>query len=194
MKNFTLIFACLLCVVGSLHAQTPKYGVFIGINSSNLRFSDYSGSVNLKSTAGLRVSGVVEYDFSERISFMALPGISMKGAKILSEKLSLTYLDIPVYGVYNYEIGPGKAMGGFGPYVGVALFGKVAGEKIEFGEEDGIKRADAGVNFMLGYEFSELGLRAMFTVSPGIADISSGTGVKTRNTGIGFGVAYMLKR
>lgn len=174
------------------HAQSLKYGAFLGVNISKMRFTD---EITIKGDAlvGPRISAVIESNISDQISIIGLPGISLKGTKLYGSKISLTYLDIPLYATYNYEVGPGKAFGGLGPYFGIALTGKNDGEKIDF-SDDGIKRADIGVNFILGYEFTELGLKGLITISPGIGNLSSDSDTKVRNFTFGIGAAYMFGR
>jgi hypothetical protein len=196
MKKLLLpIFLMTFFAIKTSAQTTPKYGAYLGINSSNMSFSGDGISIKGNSVAGLRISGMAELPLTEQISIMALPGISMKGSKLVGEKVSLTYLDLPIYGVYNYDIGPGKALGGVGFYVGFALSGKSGGEKIDFSKNgDAIKRTDAGANFLLGYELPDLGVKVLLTLSPGIASISDDSDVKVKNSSFGFGVAYLLKR
>lgn len=192
MKPLLFFFMLILFFGTKIQAQSPSFGAYLGLNSSNMRFTDDGISLKGSSLAGLRVSGIIEMPMTENISVMGLPGISVKGTKFLGEKISLTYLDIPLYGVYRYQIGPGQAIGGAGIYLGFALAGKAGGEKMNFAD-DGIKRIDAGANFLLGYELPDLGVRFQLTLSPGIASIGDDD-VKVKNSTFGIGIGYVFKR
>lgn len=192
MKKF-LLFISFTGILGiNTYAQSLKYGAFLGINISKMKFTD-GLTVKGESLAGPKIAAVIESNITDQISIMGLPGISVKGTKLYGSKISLTYLDIPVYAIYNYEVGSGKAFGGLGPYFGIALMGKDGGEKIDF-SDDGIKRADFGANFILGYEFTELGLKALMTISPGLGNLSSDSDTKVKNFTFGIGAAYIFGR
>lgn len=192
MKKFILLISFAGFFSLHAHAQSLKYGAFLGVNISKIRFTD-ERTVKGDALVGPRISAVIESSISDQISIIGLPGISVKGTNLYGSKISLTYLDIPIYATYNYEVGPGKAFGGLGPYFGLALSGKNDGEKIDF-SNDGIKRADFGVNFILGYEFTELGLKGLITISPGIGNLTSASDSKARNSTFGIGAAYMFGR
>jgi hypothetical protein len=193
MKKFILLVVFTGFVNFTSQAQTLKYGAFVGLNISKMSFGEGAIKIKGDAFAGPKIGAFLEYEISDQIGIVGLPGISVKGTKFVGSKMSFTYLDIPVYAVYKYKVGPGKAFGGLGPYFGIALLGRSDGEKIDFGD-GGAQRGDFGFNFVLGYEFSDLGLKTLLTVSPGIGNISGDSDMKIRNFTFGIGAAYILNR
>jgi hypothetical protein len=117
-------------------------------------------------------------------------------------KIALDYLEVPIYGIYNYGINKTSAVyGGLGPFFSYGIGGKVSGSGFStpsFGENNGgYKRFDAGIGFLVGYQYQnflfslnyDLGLAN--TAYPS-TDISS----KTRSFGINvaYSISNLIKR
>ncbi len=196
MKNkakFFLSSLILLLLAYNARAQTPKMGLYAGFNSANVNFRSDFVSLTGSSMLGIQLGAALEYPVSEQISVLVLPGFVGKGTDVLDSKVRFTYLNVPGYLTYNYGVGPGKAFGGAGLYLGFALSGKIDGEKINFSEDE-FNRLDYGASIIAGYELAEPSLKFMLTVSPGIANLSQDPDIEWKNTSFGVGVAYMLRR
>ena len=144
--------------------------------------------------------------------FYIQPGVEyrQKGAEMDNgNKLTLSYIDLPVNFLYKAPMRNGGVLLGFGPYVGFGMNGDVKAQddskrKVSFSnaysateaEDLQFKKLDAGANFMAGYEFRNK-ISATFKAQLGLIDINRDTeiaGDKTsyRNTGFGFSLGYRL--
>jgi hypothetical protein len=152
------------------------------------------------------------FDLAEVSMINLQPGIlySIKGAKAdgSDDKINLSYVEVPVNFVYKPELGAGRLILGFGPYVAYAVSGKFkydngSDEDIEFENEitpiqaaagNYVKPLDAGANLLFGYEFANklsLQLNAglgLVNINPKVEGID--TDAKTKNTGFGVSLGY----
>ncbi len=115
----------------------------------------------------------------------------------------ITYLEIPTYVLYEYDLPnqKGQLFGGLGVYLGVGLWGtvnytdKTTNESFgAFSDNGGLSRFDGGLNFMAGYQLPQ-GLRLSVVHEFGLANIQSGGGAdKTFNRVWSLNVGYPLKK
>src|ERR1044072_8141905 len=112
----------------SLKAQDKTtIGVRAGINFQNITGKDAAGNkIDNKIKAGINIGLNAEVPIAE--DFYVQPGIlfSTKGAKDKTYRkinVRLSYLEIPINILFKPELGDGKLLLGFGPYIGIAVGG-----------------------------------------------------------------------
>jgi Outer membrane protein beta-barrel domain len=200
-KSFLLLTSTLLMFQFSTLGQSLRYGFVGGLQTSSMTFSNGSGvSLNTGGRFGFNIGGIAEYGLTENIFFSPQITLSTKGANIIGSRnfnLSLTYLEIPLYGIYKYEVGNGKILGGFGPYIGIAISGKnTDNEVLEFGsnETDDLRRTDFGLGFKAGYELTESNLTICLFYNTGLRNLNPSTSqdVTIKNSTLGLSIAYFI--
>jgi hypothetical protein len=200
-KRMLLFFAVALM---SAAAFSQGFGVRAGVNLQ---------TVNGKDDAGKKLENDMTIGFHAGVNF------STKGAKETFESFTTTYnlnyLELPIHLVYKPQLGSGKLIVGFGPYLGYGLMGKVKPEEgsdkdIKFkqgdlsdaeimdmatGEKLYLKGLDAGADIFFGYEFAfklsvqfnaQLGLLSMYPSYNGDDQDES----IMKNTGFGVSLGY----
>ena len=185
------------------------FGVTGGLNWNNINGKTSSGDdLNNKLKTGFNGGVNVELPLSS--GFYLQPGIEyrQKGSELSNgNKLTLSYIDIPVNFIYKPALGTGRMLLGFGPYVGFGINGKVKSgngveRKVSFDNTYSVseavdlqfKRLDAGANFIVGYEFKN-NLSAAVKAQLGLIDINPeanipGDETRERNTGFGLSLGY----
>lgn len=211
MKSKVLLIA-LTTIVFSMgaKAQDITFGVRAGLNFQNLNGKDADGNqVDNKMKTGINLGVNAEIPIAP--DFYVQPGLlfSTKGAKDKTYRkvnYRLSYLEIPINLLYKPELGDGKLLLGFGPYLAVGVGGSYTnanGNKSDYTftnkrrSTDGgafVKRMDLGGNLLAGYELSsklsfqlnaQLG---MININPHFTDRSDKSNIK--NTGFGVSVGY----
>jgi hypothetical protein len=113
--------------------------------------------------------------------------------------IHLNYLEVPLYAMYQYPVGPGAIRAGLGPYFAYGLGGNAEGEK-PFGtaaDDAGYKHFDAGLSLGGGYEFN-MGLSLRVSYDYGLANtISSGQDItlaknRTLSLNVGYEFGHLL--
>jgi hypothetical protein len=199
-KSFLLLTSTLLMFQFSTFGQSLRYGFVGGLQTSSMTFSDGSGvSLNTSGRFGINIGGIAEYGLTENIFFSPQIVLSTKGVNNiggLNFDLNLTYLEIPLYGIYKYEVGNGKILGGFGPYIGIAISGKNSdNEVLKFGSNanDNLRRTDFGLSFKAGYELTESNLTVCLFYNTGLRSLNPRTNDLTvKNSTLGLSVAYFI--
>jgi len=229
-KLLALTIATTACSF-ALHAQTKTttssgdqsttFGIRAGVNVTGINGKDYSDKkLDNDAKAGFNIGVNAEVPIAP--DFYIQPGLlfSTKGAKIKNGsssdyKVNLSYLELPVNLLFKPELGTGKLLIGFGPYIAYAIGGKVKGynnkdqditfdksvtatEYLNVGNPYGLlKRFDAGGNFLLGYETSSKisiqfnGQLGMTKINPEIEGVSNDH-TKYKNLGVGVSLGYRL--
>lgn len=219
-KNIVLLTLALL---GSLstYAQV-NFGVKAGFSGASMKVTG-SEAPDLKMRPAFHVGVIADFQLAE--GFYLQPAllfsakgakseetVTVQGVKVSTEtKINLNYLELPVNFLYKHEMGSGKLFGGFGPYLGYGLSGKVKvkatangnsheeEEKVKFDgkkADDGkahLKALDAGANFIAGYELKN-GLLFSVNYSLGLVNIDPYDDEKTKNRYFGISVGYLLNR
>ena len=201
-------FLSIAAVAQDSRPYGTTFGITGGLNWNNINGKSVNGSeLDNKLRTGFNAGINVEIPIGS--SFYIQPGVEyrVKGAELNnSDKLTLSYIDVPVNLVYKPSFGPGKILLGFGPYVGVGLDGSVKSNGIKrdvtftntysVSEAADIqfKRLDAGANFMAGYEFRNK-ISASIKAQLGLININPDTDIpndktRYRNTGFGLSLGY----
>jgi hypothetical protein len=187
-------------------AGTTTFGITGGVNWNNINGKTSTGD-NLNNKVKTVFNGGVNVEFPVSNGFYLQPGVEyrQKGSELSNgNKLTLSYVDIPVNFIYKPALGMGSMLLGFGPYVGFGINGNVKSpsgteRKVTFrnnyslseAEDIQFKKLDAGANFMIGYEFPSK-LSAAVKAQLGLMNINPDTkipGDETRNRNTGFGVS-----
>ena len=163
MRNLKLLFImAFLLITAAVNAQL-SFGVKAGLNASNVYGKDIdSGSSLIGYHAGL----TLEYHFNPLMTIQSGLYIQSKGHTDKhddSDKIKLTYLQIPIHAAYKIEVMPEtKIELHAGPYIAYGISGKSEykedgkkeSEKIKFGSElSELKPFDAGIGIGVGAEF-----------------------------------------
>lgn len=222
-KRMFVLFAA---VIMSAAAFSQGFGLKAGVNLQTINGKDEAGD-KLENDMTIGFSGGLNYEISIAEGFYLQPGLNfaLKGAKATEEyeyfeevykvdvKMNLSYLELPIHLVYKPELGSGKIIVGFGPYLGFGIGGKLKeeyeGESEEIDvkfknkvteedwEEDAmfVRPLDAGADVFFGYEFpfklsvqfnAQLGLLNLSPEYEGAEDDDS----VFKNTGFGISLGY----
>ena len=206
MKKILTIIAIVLAFATNGLAQDFTLGARVGMNVANI-LGDYGDS---DAKLGLKLGVVGCFPLADDIYLE--PGIyySPKGTKHewsaagvnCKNVCNLNYLEIPLNGVYKYEINSNLTVRGhFGPYFGFGMFGKTKYEEDgkviskykNFSSKSGQKNYnsfDFGLNFGAGIEFSVCYLGVQYGI--GITNLNKNDDAKFRNGvfAVEFGVNF----
>ena len=206
MKKILLIVAVLFFAANLSKAQDFTVGVRVGMNVANIG-GDYEGDAKL----GLKAGIVGTFPLADNIYLEPGAFFSPKGSKLEYKTLdgknakhlcNLNYLEIPINGVYKYEINSNLTVRGhLGPYFGFGVCGK-SKDKID-GKVDknsknknfkqsgnNLKAFDCGLNVGAGIEFSVCYLGVQYGF--GLVNMSKDDDYKMRNGvfSVDFGVNF----
>mgnify|MGYP003612481077 CR=1 FL=1 len=203
-----LLSAVAILAFGFANAQDIKYGAKVGLNVATL-----NGDVeDAKSLIGAHLGGFVEIKINEKFAFQPELLYSMQGAKSeysesepdysYSEeaKYKLGYLNVPLMAKY---FATDKLFIEAGPQIGFLMSAK---NEFKFSEtfmgdtesasgdvdiKDNLKSIDFGLNFGLGYEFTE-NVFASARYNVGLSDINDvqGSNDKIQNGVLQVSVGY----
>lgn len=204
MKRKLLSIAAALCFIAGAKAQT-SYGFKAGVTFPKVTASSENISVSTKTSTSFYLTGYLDAPLAQNFSIQ--PGLSLqgKGGKGVSVngfeelgndgKLDLMYLEIPVNFVYSIPTGnSGNFFLGAGPYAGLGLSAKAktGNVKVDIGfGDDGLKRFDAGLNFLAGYRLSN-GFLINGGYGLGLVDMVGADGGSLKNRVFSIGVGYQL--
>jgi hypothetical protein len=180
LKNL-LIIAVLVLSFTAANAQIT-YGVKAGLNIANQKLDASGMSVTPDARMSFHIGGFAEYELTDAISLQPALLISGKGCKASyggdDYTTSLTYVEIPIQGIYKWDLSVLKIFVAAGPYFGVGVAGKAkAGsesETIKWGTADdsNFKRLDVGLAWGAGVEL-ESGLIFSFNNDFGLSNIDA---------------------
>lgn len=211
MKKILLLLTLAAGLSTAVNAQDKPvtFGVKAGVAFPNLTFSAMGTSVSLDSKTTFYVGGIADIKVSNILSLQ--PGLTYmsKGTKSgdaffedeetdLEGSINISYLELPVNLVANFNAGTGKFFVGAGPYAAYALSGngKAGGvkEDMPFGSNEGeFKRFDFGLNFLAGYQLTNgLNIHAGYGIGLGkimngeTSEIDLAVKNKVFSVGLGF--------
>jgi len=160
-KNLTFLF--LILIATTVNGQVT-FATKVGYNVANINGDITDNQSRLR----IQIGGIINADINEMFSFQ--PGILLNGKGTTfdwgdddKDAITLNYLEVPLNGVLNLELGTGKLQIFAGPYLGLCLNGKYKylsdedgkTEPLDIGtsDDDDIKPMDLGINIGLGYKF-----------------------------------------
>lgn len=209
MKNLMKLFVVVIALTISTGSVAQEFGIKAGLNLANMLVKDddetYSDDLDMK--PGFHLGVTAEFPIADMFSFETGLLFSQKGYKfelnMFGESweytLTLNYLEIPLQGKLNYDLGGAILYGQLGPYVGIGLTGKFKfddeEEDVEWGsdeEEHDFKRLDFGLSVGAGVQISNFTIGASYGL--GLMNISpySDDGYKENNRVIGISIGYKL--
>lgn len=212
-KHVFALAAGIFLTMGAMAQGKTTFGVRAGVNFQNINGRDFNDDkLENKLTTGFNVG--VNAEIPVGIDFYVQPGVlfSTKGAKLenTDDKLNLSYIEVPVNLLYKPEVGTGRLLLGFGPYIGFGVGGKYKPEngndldvkfKNTITQAEAIsgdvyfKSIDAGGNLLFGYEMANnlsVQLNAqlgMVKINPKIEGVSDNN-TSWKNTGFGVSLGY----
>lgn len=200
MKIISMVAAGLLLTQVTMAQNKTSFGLRGGVNFQNLNGKTSDGDrIDGKLRTGFHIGANAEIPVG--VDFYLQPGLlfSMKGAKEKDiPEASISYIEVPVNFVYKPDLGTGRMLLGFGPYLGIGVGGKYTvgntDVDIEFGKDPGqLKRLDAGANMLAGYEFSNK-LSFQLNASLGLTNLANrpdgDNKSNLKNTGFGLSLGY----
>jgi len=196
MKTGIVIAAFLTCFSAASMAQSPvALGLRGGVNFQNLNGKDAGGSsLDNKLKVGVNVGVTADIPVAAPDYFVQTGLLfSTKGAKVdmgtSSNKINLSYLEVPITFLYKPVLGEGRLLLGVGPYLGFAVGGSADIGDVSF--DDDFKRFDAGGNLLFGYMFTPK-ISAQLNAQLGLVNIGQNTvgDATIKNTGFGVSLGY----
>ncbi|OQP55991.1 hypothetical protein A4H97_20615 [Niastella yeongjuensis] len=209
-KLLSIVLATTVFAFGA-KAQNTTFGVRAGFGLQNLTGKDANDNKldnKIKGTINIGLNAEIPF----ATDFYIQPGLlfATKGAKdktFRKVNYRLSYLEIPINLLFKPELGDGKLLLGFGPYLGIAVGGSFtdgAGNKFQYKFAHKVtkaeslsafytRRTDMGFNFLAGYELSSK-LSFQLNAQLGLKNISTKVegepNSKVNNTGFGVSVGY----
>ena len=201
-----LLFSAALLIAGVTFGQSkPKFGILAGPNFSSAtikNLTENSGKETTDLLVGVRAGVTVDLPLADEfyigtgLLFAGKGGKNIMGADM---KANLSYLQLPINFLFKPEVGAGSLNLGAGPYVAYGIGGKiktkvanVESKTDAFGDNGGLKRFDAGLGLVAGYELKTglyLGINADLGLV-NIADNEGGGDGSWKNTSFGVSVGY----
>lgn len=203
-----ILFAIALFTVGFINAQKVEFGLKGGMNSST--FSGDTDGIDFKSKVGFNIGAFTSIKLAEKIILQPELLFSIQGTKAVNVseivddivyqgdvKFNLTYINVPImlkYNVaekFNLEVGPQ-----IGFLTSAKTSTKIDGysQATEQDIKDFFESVDFGLNFGLGYDFSNKvsgGIRYNLGLS-NIFKTESEDNSKTQNSVFSLSIAYKL--
>lgn len=201
MKKLTiLLMSLILCSVLQTNAQV-SFAPKVGINFTNMGGDVTDNQIRFRPQVG----GILNLDLNEMFSFQ--PGLMYSGKGTTfdygdgdKDAITLEYLEVPLNGVLNVDMGAGKLQIFAGPYLGYCVDAKYKylsdedneTESLEIGtsNDDDIKPIDLGFNIGLGFRFKNIQIQGGYSGS--FTAISKYEDEKALNNVISLSFAYFI--
>jgi len=184
---------------GYRKAAKVSFAPKVGLNLANLGGNVTDNQIRLRTQIG----GILNLDLNEMFSFQ--PGLlySGKGTTFnfgegYKEAITLEYIEVPLNGILNVDIGTGKLQIFAGPYLGYCVNATYKylsdedneTESIEIGtsENDELKPIDLGFNIGLGFKFGNVQIQGGYSGS--ITSFCNYDNDKIRNNVISLSFTY----
>lgn len=211
MKSKVLLLAfaaTALTLTSKAQDEKTTFGVRAGVNFTNINGEDEGGrDYDNKMKTGFHIG--VNAEIPVAPEFYVQPGLlfSTKGAKqeLTGDdlKYNISYLEIPINFLFKPTLGSGKMLLGVGPYVGIAVGGKVKvgsnDADIQFKSDvkatetkPTMKRMDFGGNLLVGYELSSK-FSAQLNAQLGMSNLEpkiDGKKQESKSKNTGFGISF----
>jgi hypothetical protein len=161
----------------------------------------YTDSLNREETAKLPKENVSPR-FVSHLRGMAGIEFVQKNSKDGDTKITLNYLQVPLYALYYYQLpSKGSIFGGLGPYFAYGIGGKMKStfngqttETKSFDKTTGFKPFDAGLSITAGYKIPN-SFSFSLAYEIGLVNIDRNAfGDETKNRGISLNISYPLNK
>lgn len=195
----TLLFLTLF-LNSNLYAQM-KSGYRFGVNLTSMSVKNNGTSIKSKTPLGIHFGAVYEFPLSGNSAFQSGFVLSSKGTdyEINKDEYSIApvYIEIPLNAVYYAGRHSSKFFIFAGPYFASAFAGyKIdpSGDhrdlKFGPGEDNDLKRLDAGINLGAGISVKEY----LFSVQYGLGlrNVSAGKDLDIKNKVIGISISRLI--
>lgn len=212
-KRILTVFALMAMVTVAAFAQ--GFGVRAGFNLQNITGEAGGDDLENALKPGFNVGAFYEVSVATDFYFQPNLLFSMKGARNEDEDLdfSLGYVELPLHFLYKPQLGTGRIIVGFGPYLAYGVTGKIKGDnadidvkfKSDLSEEEAMevifqetfymKGLDAGADVFFGYEFP-FQVSVQFNAQLGLLNLmpkvdgESVDDTSLKNVGFGLSVGY----
>lgn len=212
-KRILTVFV--LMAMGTVATFAQGIGVRAGFNLQNITGEAEGEDLENTLKPGFNVGAFYEISVAPDFYFQPNLLFNMKGAKNKDEdsNFSLGYVELPLHFLYKPQLGSGRIIVGFGPYLAYGVTGKIKTDnetidvkfkndlsedealEIVYGETFYMKGFDAGADVFFGYEFpfqvsvqfnAQLGLLNLMPKFEG--ETVDDTSLK--NVGFGLSVGY----
>lgn len=215
-----LMLSAPLVIAQTAEKAKISFAILGGVNFQNLNGKNNNGD-KLENDMIIGYHAGVNVQIPLAPQFFFQPGLlfTTKGAKGTygpwTGTFKLSYIELPLNVVYKSQLGKGKIMLGFGPYIGYAIAGKASFEvesttiekdivftkTIETGDPLLVayfKAFDAGANIFAGYELAngifmqlnaQLGMLKINPEDNQIIQLYSDK-LSVKNTGFGLSIGY----
>jgi hypothetical protein len=188
------LFIILILLTSKSFSQSVTYALSAGVNYSNV--SSNANFMTSSYLTGVRAGGLVDVTFK---NFSMQPGLlfTKLGGQNPSktDQLILNYLQLPVNFFYREKESTGTFFIGGGPYIS---FGTLATDidnnlrdNFFFGDNEGLHRADVGLNALLGYQLSS-GFALSIGYGFGLTNVYS-NGANNKNHAFNISIDYFFK-
>ncbi|QQS52527.1 MAG: PorT family protein [Bacteroidota bacterium] len=222
MKNkFLLLIPFMLGFFMVLKAQNPYFGVKAGFNLSHMSIKNDDGDQleGLNLAPGFNLGGTMDYRLMPELTINASLVLTTKGYRKRyseefqgvtidsRERLTLYYIELPVYALYEFDFVGLDMIAGLGPFVSYGYWGKYSWKREGGGEEetgkedvywgtnpdtDDLVPFDYGAGIKVGgkYENFVLDVSYLYSIPNIAADIQYGRVV--RNSVFSASVSYFF--
>jgi hypothetical protein len=211
MKTIFCLFSLMLLLNYSI-AQKASFGITAGATFASYKATVDIASITSETKTGFNVGLVMSSPISKNISFRPELKYVQKGGSYTeegySDKITVSYIELPMDFVFNTGTSKGMFFGGLGPSFNIGLSGKDkwdygdgdAGEddvKFGNGADDSFKPFEFGVNVLAGYQFAG-GFFISANYNAGLNNISNDDDpefdTKYHNRYFGLNIGIMFKR
>lgn len=206
-----------LMIAQTVDERKTRLAILGGVNFQNITGKDFFGDkLSSKGVFGFHVGLNAQIPVAPQFYFQ--PGLlfSTKGGEItdndITQKINLSYIELPLNFVYKSQLGNGFIMLGFGPYLGYGIAGN-ANYDSTLGNVDSdvvftnvvainepitstyFKALDIGGNLFFGYEMAS-GIFLQLNTQFGMININPednrfpGGKATLKNTGFGLSLGY----
>lgn len=202
MKSYKkiLIATLIVSISTSLFGQT--FGVKAGLNLATMSHKLGSYSYDPTAIAGINVGLISEIAFQDNLFLQ--PGIlfSTKGSQYTisgsTGTITTSNIEVPINVMYKHDLGSLRLLGFAGPYIGLAVGGKIKSGGISqdmtfSGDNRDMNSFDFGLNIGVGVEVGNFQISAQYGL--GLANLANTTYSDSeviKNGVFGISVVYLF--
>lgn len=164
MNKIIFILFMLFSINSQVRSQKPSIGVTFGSTFASYKSTSDGVSITSRAKPSATIGLSFEVPMGVSISFRPALNYVQKGGNLkmagFEDKLTLNYLELPANLTYNVRNRHGAFFVGGGPSLSMGLSGKdkwayereSGSDKIKFGKNEDLKKFEAGLNVIGGYQ------------------------------------------